>query len=202
MLTPVQVLVGLQFKHRNVGHLKQIFSIRIHSCSSTKSTLFQFHLWFGFNHVHKWPSWSWCGPNISPGGRRLWSPHGWSSCQWRSRHQPEDLYFRQLIPLIELFCLDCPTWISKWDLWNNKKENLPLWHALPRRTMNLWGSPRLLLRGGGSPCTQAAWHSSLHRYLRYNIIAQILVSCWSFVYFLVWDFQSFFLFGFVIVLHI
>ena len=103
---------------------------------------------------------------------------------------------------IELFCQDCPTWNSKWDLWKNKKENWPEWHALPRRTRNLWGSPRLLLRGGGSPCTQAAWHSSLHRYLRYNIIAQILVSCWSFVYFLVWDFRSFFLFGFVIVLHI
>ena len=36
MLTPVQVLVGLQFKHRNVGHLKRIFSIRIQSCSSTR----------------------------------------------------------------------------------------------------------------------------------------------------------------------
>ena len=79
--------------------------------------LFQFHLKSGFNHVHKWPSWSWSGPKISPGGRRLWSPHGWSSCQWRSRHQPGDLYFRQLIPS-NGWSQNCFAWTVQLELQN------------------------------------------------------------------------------------
>ena len=81
--------------------------------------LFQFHLKSGFNHVHKWPSWSWSwsGPNISPGGTRLWSPHGWSSCQWKSRHQPEDLFVRQLIPS-NGWSQNCFAWTVQLELQN------------------------------------------------------------------------------------
>ena len=60
------------------------------------------------HHFHLNPHCGHHDRNQSPGGRRLLFPHGWSSCQWRSRLQPEKFFLHRLFIFFHLLFIFFP----------------------------------------------------------------------------------------------